>query len=150
MAATAAAGEGRRRRRWPEDSPRRGGSRSDAAAAAEKEIARRLTEAWGRWGHLSLVPRSRYAWAADCWARLSTPLSELDWTGGPAPSRAAVADVELLNRLVPLSQFHWEFYGVFHDIKYLHFCWHDNEKEEWSFMKCEESFITMKLIWDWP
>ena len=35
----------------------------------------------------------------------------------------------------------------FHDIKYHQFCWHGNEKEEWSFMVYEESFITMKLIW---
>ena len=42
-----------------------------------------------------------------------------------------------------LDQFQWEF----HDIKYHQFCWRGKERERWSFMECEESFITMKLIW---
>ena len=46
-----------------------------------------------------------------------------------------------------LGQSQWEFYGGFYDIKYHHFCWHCKEREGWSFMGCEESFITMKPIW---
>ena len=45
------------------------------------------------------------------------------------------------------GQSQWGFYGEFYDIKYHQFCWHGKKREEWSFMKCEESFITMKLIW---
>ena len=46
-----------------------------------------------------------------------------------------------------LGQFQREFHEEFHDIKYHQFCWRGKERERWSFMECEESFITMKLIW---
>ena len=41
----------------------------------------------------------------------------------------------------------WRFRGGFHGIKYHQFCWHGKEREGWSFIVCEESFINMKLIW---
>ena len=45
--------------------------------------------------------------------------------------------------LLLLGRSQWEFHEEFHDIKYHQFCWHDNEREEWSFMGgCEENFIT--------
>ena len=40
-----------------------------------------------------------------------------------------------------------EFYEEFHIIKYHQFCWHSKKKEDWSFIGCEESFITIKHIW---
>ena len=48
---------------------------------------------------------------------------------------------------IRLGQSQWEFYGEFHDIKYYNFCWHGKGTEGWSFMGCEESFTTMKPIW---
>ena len=49
--------------------------------------------------------------------------------------------------LLTLGQPQWEFHVKFHDIKYHQFCWRGKEREGWSFIRCEESFITMKLIW---
>ena len=46
--------------------------------------------------------------------------------------------------LLLLGRSQWEFHEEIHDIKYHQFCWHGKEREGWSFMGCEESFITMK------
>ena len=46
-----------------------------------------------------------------------------------------------------LGQSQWGFHREFYDIKYHQFYWHGKEREWWSFMGCEEGFITMKLIW---
>jgi len=46
-----------------------------------------------------------------------------------------------------LDQSQWKFYGGFHDIKYYQFCWYGKKREWCNLMGCEESFITMQLIW---
>ena len=55
--------------------------------------------------------------------------------------------IHKLVKMYHLNQSQWEFYGEFYGIKYYQFCWHDNEREGWSFMGYEENFITIKLIW---
>jgi len=71
-------------------------------------------------------------------------MEELDLSNSTRPSVDTKHNENFCN--LDLGQSQWGFHKEFHRIKYHQFCWRGKERECWSFMKYEKSFITIKLI----